>query len=443
MTTSQKVLRAFLVLVCTLFALNGFAQLQDDQIAFTGTTLAPDSTLKLTKIAPHAHLVNGQAHARQGVPNIDSLVNWDDHYFAPGFATIQNPDGSLSSFPNNHWYTNAVGNPPNNHGTTHINAPIVPVDIDLRNFDGSPRFVNGKRLYLAAAPFVPYVVQSPTFQNSTYSSSSTPTQFTDAVQRAEYYSKAKDDWHTILVPSVKTTRVMTLIRGTYLFGTDAGGNLAFVFVLDPNLFVNKLFPAVASDTTTPIGAAENAGEITTKDMSTFLFPNTFLGNPNVRGSCCILGFHSYDFEPGDASNGNVEKRYVVNYSSWISPGLFGAAFSDITANSHEIAESFNDPFVVSDNTRNLTPWWLSPNGNCQNDLEDGDVVEGLANATYPITLPVKLDESTTVNFTFHPQNEALLQWFQEGPSDAIDHAYSYPNTSILTSPNKVQKPFCQ
>jgi len=28
-------------------------------------------------------------------------------------------------------------------------------------------------------------------------------------------------------------------------------------------------------------------------------------------------------------------------------------------------------------------------------------------------------------FTFHPQNEALRQWFQEGPSDAIDHAYSY------------------
>jgi len=433
MITTQKILRTLVVSACALVATTGFAQLQDDQIAFSGSLLNYGSSGKFTKLAPHAHLPNGQAHARQGVPSIDSLVNWNDHYFAPGYLD----NGTANGVFNNHWYTNTVGNPPNNHGTTYINSPVVPVDIDLRNADGTPRFLNGKRLYLAAAPFVPYFLASPVFQNSIYSSSSTPTQFTDAVQRAEYYSKAKADWHTILVPSLKTTRVMTLIRGEYLFGTDANGNLAYVFVINPNVFVNKLFPQVATDTSTPVGAAENAGEVTTKDMSSFLFPNTFLGNPNVRGQCCILGFHTYDFEPGDPSNGNVEKRYVVNYSSWISPGLFGDAFTDITANSHEIAESFNDPFVVSDGVRNLTPWWLSPNGNCQNDLEDGDVVEGLSNATYPITLPVngKL-------FTFHPQNEALLQWFQEGPSDAIDHAYSYPNTSVLTSPTSVQKPNC-
>ncbi|PYY02933.1 MAG: hypothetical protein DMG64_09760 [Acidobacteria bacterium] len=438
MTTTQKILRMLLLSACALVAATGFAQLQNDQIALSGSLLDNGSNGKFTKIAPHAHLRNGQAHARQGVPSIDSLLNWNDHYFAPGYLDNGTPDGVFNSL----WYTNMVGNPPNNHGTTYINAPVVPVDIDLRNFDGTPRVLNGKRLYLAAAPFVPYVLASPVFQNSMYSSSSIPTQFTDAVQRAEYYSKAKDDWHTILVPSVKTTRVMTLIRGTYLFGLDTDGNLAYVFVVDPNLFVNKLFPAVASDTTTPVGAAENAGEVTTKDISTFLFPNTFLGNPNVRGQCCILGFHTYDFEPGDDSNGNVEKRYIANYSSWISPGLFGAGFTDITAHSHEIAESFNDPFVVSDGVRNLTPWWLSPNGNCQNDLEDGDVVEGLPNATYPVTLPVTVNMTTSL-FTFHPQNEALLQWFQEGSSDAIDHAYSYPNEGILTSPTKVQKPHCK
>jgi len=31
----------------------------------------------------------------------------------------------------------------------------------------------------------------------------------------------------------------------------------------------------------------------------------------------------------------------------------------------------------------------------------------------------------------------------EGPSDAIGQAYSYPNTSILTSPNQLQKPNCK
>ena len=33
-------------------------------------------------------------------------------------------------------------------GTTAIGAPIVPVNLDLRNVDGTPRFVNGQRLYL-------------------------------------------------------------------------------------------------------------------------------------------------------------------------------------------------------------------------------------------------------------------------------------------------------
>src|SRR5437588_7815814 len=224
MTTTQTILRTLLVSACALVAANGFAQLQDDQIAFSGSLLDNGSNGKFTKIAPHAHLANGQAHARHGVPNIDSLINWNDHYFAPGFLDNGTPDGVF----NNHWYTNAVGNPPNNHGTTYINAPVVPVDIDLRNFDGSIRYAqdakgnfildnNGNkiRMYLEASPYLPYVVASPVFQNSLYSSSSTPTQFTDAVQRAEYFSKAKDDWHTILVPNIKTKRVMTLVRGTY------------------------------------------------------------------------------------------------------------------------------------------------------------------------------------------------------------------------------------
>src|SRR5205807_4885993 len=57
-----------------------------------------------------------------------------------------------------------------------------------------------------------------------------------------------------------------------------------------------------------------------------LFPYTTL----------FRSFHSYDFEPGDAANGNTEKRFVLNYSSWISPGLFGESFTDVTALSHEV-----------------------------------------------------------------------------------------------------------
>jgi hypothetical protein len=375
-------------------------------------------------LPPNGHQ-NGRAHARHGIPNIDSLVNFNGQFFADGFDSSDNP--------NNHWYYNMVGNPPQMHGTTTINAPIVPVSLDLRNFDGSPRFVNGHPLVYDVTPFVAPTVGSPVFQNSTYSSSSVPTQFTDAVQRAEFFNDAKDDWHTLLAPSVKTTRVMKLIRGTYAFALNADGTCCRYVLVDANTFVNALFPTTADDTTTPVGAAENAGEVTTKDMSTFLFPNTYLYIGSTS-NCCILGFHTYDFEPGDDSNGNVEKRYVLNYSSWISPGLFGSAFTDVTAHSHEIAETYNDPFVGSDGIHNITPWWLAPNGQCQNDLETGDVIEGLPNATFPIILN---------GFTYHPQNEALLQWFEfQSPSTAIGGAYSYPNTSVLTQPSAIQRAGC-
>lgn len=127
--------------------------------------------------------------------------------------------------------------------------------------------------------------------------------------------------------------------------------------------------------------------------------------------------------------------YILNYSSWISPGIFGGGFQDVTALSHEIAETYNDPFVGFDGIRNVTPFWLSPNGNCQDNMEVGDVIEGLPNGTYPITMN---------GFTYHPQNEALLPWFEfVANSFAIDNAYSYPNEDVLTQPPAPQRLNCQ
>jgi hypothetical protein len=73
---------------------------EPDQV--TASVLA-DATTHSSVVTPHAHQ-NGQAHARHGIPNIDSLVNFNGHFFADGFTF----DGT----PNNHWYFNTVGNPP-------------------------------------------------------------------------------------------------------------------------------------------------------------------------------------------------------------------------------------------------------------------------------------------------------------------------------------------
>lgn len=377
------------------------------------------------------------ARLRFGVPGIDSLVNFSGSYSTFGYDSKGNP--------NNRWYYNMVGNAPEQGGTTVIHAPVIPVSVLLLDTDGTPRYVNGQLLYADATQYLPKLLRSPIFENFRYSSSRRPTQFTDAVQRAEFWRKIRaddrdsddsNDWHTLLKPDVKTPRVMLLPRGSYSFALNSDGSCCSFILVDESTFTNLLFPpSFPFDGTTVMGAAELAGDITTQDISTFLFPNTFLYLHKNTSDCCVLGFHSFDEEPGVPENGNLPRRYVMNYSSWISPGLFGAAFQDITATSHEIAEIYNDPFVAADGILNITPWWRAPNGNCQNDLETGDVIEGVPNATYPIELH---------GYTYHPQNEALLQWFEfKSPSNAINGAYSYPDTNVLTALSDLEKPGCQ
>lgn len=410
MTMKSLARLTMLFFAVTALAIASLAQ-EPDQLTDTSNL-----HIKSQNVPPRDH-TNGQAHARFGINGIDSLLNFNDHFFADGF----NSDGLAQ----NHWFTNIVGNPANMHGTTTFSAPIVPVVVRLLDAAGNLRFAGGQPLIVDPTPFLSPLLQSPVFSNASFDSSNVPTQVTDAVQRAEFFPKAKADWHTLLAPSIKQARTMNIPLGKYFFALNSDGSCCLFVLVDANTFENALFPATDTDTTSPIGAAEHAGDITTKEISTLFFKDVYLFVGNVN-NCCILGFHTFDVEPGSASNGNRERRFVVDYSSWISPGLFGGGFADVTATSHEVAEIFNDPFVVSDGVHDLTPWWLSPNGNCQNNLETGDVIEGLPNGVFPVAMPN--------GFTYHPQNEALLQWFEfESPSSAIHGAYSYPNPTTLTT----------
>jgi hypothetical protein len=358
---------------------------------------------------------------------IDSIKNFSGEFHAPGVS----PTGA----PKKRWLYTIAGSRPEGGGTTTFDAPIVPVSLDLLDYDGSVRVINGHKLHYSVEPFVEATLNSAVFQNSDYTSSDVPTQFADSVQRAQFYNVMQSDWHTLLKPSIKAPRTLSVPRGAYYFALNTDGSCCAFVLVDIDVFSNHLFPASASDVSSPVGAAEHAGDITTKDISTFLFPNTYLYLKHNPNNCCVLGFHTYDFEPGDAANGFREKRYVLNYSSWISPGLFAPGFEDVTALSHEITESLNDPFVGSDGVHGITPWWLSQNGNCQDDFEVGDVIEGLPDSTVAIK---------TKAGTYHPQNAALLQWFAfQSPSTALGGAYSYPNQSVLTSLSTPQNMNCK
>jgi hypothetical protein len=84
--------------------------------------------------------------------------------------------------------------------TTTINAPIIPVNIDLRmqtEVSGSaPRPTARGPSLPRTAPHVTPVLNSPVFPNARHTSSERKTQFTDAVHRASFFKVADDDWHT-------------------------------------------------------------------------------------------------------------------------------------------------------------------------------------------------------------------------------------------------------
>jgi hypothetical protein len=316
-----------------------------------------------------------------------------------------------------------IGNDPLVGGTTTIPAKITTVSLQLLNADGSVNKV------VSYNPFENITLDSPVFQKTLYGDGRT--QFTDAIQRAEFFNTMKHNWHTDLDPSIVNRITVTVPRfvnvklpnGTtkqvqnYTLGTAPNGD-PFVLLLD--LFFNSVFDnAVINDI--------NAGNDTTDAFNIELYPDTFLFSINSQGKeagCCVLGFHTYFRDTSTVP----QPRWITAFASWISPGLFGAGFQDITGLSHEVTEAYNDPFI---NT--AVPNWQFPGEPanstvCQANLETGDPVEVLPDAT--VAIPLR--ENGKI-FTFHPQTEALLQWFSQGPvSNAIDGAWSYPDENALT-----------
>jgi len=366
------------------------------------------------KVMSHDNAIMPLTANANNIDGLDTLATFDG-----AFAAQNGPStGQVFRF-------TMIGNHPQAGGATNIPAPLDEVSLTLLNADGS---------VFAVVPYDPFesaTLSSPNFKRSTYASGM-QIQFADAVQRAEFFNRMKANWHTNLVPAVVNRVNITVPRfvnvqlsdGTvvqarsYFTGT-AGDGSTFVLMLD--LLFNFFFD---NEVVNEI----NLGNFTTGGLNMTLWPNTFLfslntANPNSPGGCCVLGFHTYFAD----SSAIPQPRWVTLYASWISPGLFGAGFQDITGLSHETQESFDDPFVD-----NAAPVWQFPgqpanSTACQNNLEDGDPVEVLANATTTVTIG-----GGKRAFTYHPQNMALYQWFEMGAtSSAINGDFSFPDPTVL------------
>lgn len=365
-------------------------------------------------LGDHGH---HRANASRGVPGVDSVVNFTGSFSTPGFDSNGNPQSD--------WPYSMVGRDPARNEPTFFRAPVVPISVELLDSSGAVAQYNGTPLRFTAGPdTVDATVRSPVFSPFQYNSGFG--QFTDQMMRTQFWSSFNhhgwgDAYHDVLLPQILPSRTIQIPFGSWYFFTNAQGTPEAT-VVDIDAFANQLFPTTPTDTTTVLGSLENNRQILTRDITTLLFKDVYLYAGDIS-NCCILGFHSYDSEPGDASNGNKERRYVMNYASYISPNLFGFGFQDVTAFSHEMAELFADPFID-----NATPWWLSSDpilgsGLCQNNLETGDVIEVLSQPVYPVAMNDR---------TYHPSNEAMLPWFaMQSPSAAKGGAYSFPDETVL------------
>jgi hypothetical protein len=327
-----------------------------------------------------AALNTGKAEGASGLAQINSIPHWDSFFMYQG-----------TGYP----YSMAGGNPVNG-GITHIPTAVVPVNL----------FFQKNNLTLAAGPILGDALNSPDFRKAVYGTGNT--EFSDAIQRAEFSSVMGNDWHTIITPPRRIPAMTISVpanRGA-LFVAPSGAVFGLV---EAGFFQAQLNTVITN-------AGFQPGELAmviTNDA--FLYFGT-------HANCCVIGFHTA-FETGGIPP--VHDVQTLYWASWIAPGIFGGGFEDVTAISHEIAEWENDPFI-----NNLTPPWQFPGvpGSCQGNLETGDPVEVLANATFPVTLH---------GFVYHPQTEALFQWFtREVPSSAFGGAYSYPDMTALTAPSQ-------
>src|ERR1700739_4981785 len=336
-----------------------------------------------------------------------------DKFGSPTFTT----DSSVATVPATsktvpHWtssftykgvtypYTMVGTNPASSNSTTTVDVAIIPFD-----------FVFADGVVLSGTSKVGNVLGSPNFQNATYTSGTT--QYGDAVQRAEFWpfvSGASSNWHTLIdsTPTVYPTQVIQVPQNQAVVLVGRVSHKIFALMSYP-WFSDRLNEAI------------NSLHIAPTTLPVVLTYNTFLYIHNLN-NCCVLGYHGASRSTG--GNGNPQIQTYI-YAAWPDPNIFPPGWADVLPMSHEISEWMNDPFI-----RNFVPPWQFPGipGSCQGNLAKGDPLEVVANPDFPVTIG---------GFTYHPQPQATLPWFtRESPSASMAGAYSYPDTTKLTTPSQ-------
>jgi hypothetical protein len=306
------------------------------------------------------------------------------------------------------WQGNAypytmVGGKPQSGGTTEVPVQIVPISMFFEEFADE----SGAPLVLDPTTVLPRVQSSPNFHKAQYPTGLT--QFADAVQLAQFNRSAGQDWHTLLgQPAVLKPVRIAVPRGAAKVYRNRSTGVTYAIV-DTNFFISQLNTIIQLENLQPDA------------LAIALTSNVFLAPQSDIKKCCVLGFHT-SFDMGDLAQVKFVQTFI--WASWVDPGILGPTLADVTPMSHEISEWMNNPFGS-----NLVPEWQVPNSSgCQNNLETGDPLATMPNSGYPVVID---------GFTYHPQSQVLLQWFQRGAaSDALEGAFSFPDQTLVTSPSQ-------
>jgi len=310
--------------------------------------------------------------------------------------------GSFESHGKTYPFT-MVGAKPQSNATTQIPVQIIPISLFFEEFADE----NGAPIVLDPGAIVPRVQTSPNFHDAQYGTGTT--QFGDAVQRAEFNAVAAKDWHTLLgSPQMMKPLRIAVPRGDAKVYRNPSTGVLYAIV-DTDFFLSQLNTMIQM-----AGLSPDA-------LAIALTSNVFLAPQKDIKKCCVLGFHT-SFDVGEMAQVKFVQTFI--WASWVEQGILGPGLADVTPMSHEISEWMNNPFGG-----NSVPAWQVPNSTgCQSNLETGDPLALMPNAGYPVLID---------GFTYHPQNQVLMQWFQrEATSDAFEGAFSFPDQSIMTAPSQ-------
>ena len=287
-----------------------------------------------------------------------------------------------------------AGGAPTRGGETVLNTSLIVLNFEFDEFADA----NGNPIVITTQPIVGDVLGSPNFVKSDYTVGRG--QFGDVVQKASLFNVAQRDWHTTLARPRMLTPVTINVPVGQAQVIDIG-NGTFVGIVNFDFLFSQIQTILQLE------------DIRTDELPILLSNNVLADQ--------ALGFH----DAFDVQSGGRSGIQTYTWTSWLDVNAFGPIFADATTITHEISEWIADPLV-----NNLTPGWVLPEsgGFCGNILEVGDPIEFLDTQMFPITLH---------GHEYHTQNETMLSWFSgDVPSKAFGGGYSYPDTTVLTSPSE-------